>query len=340
MNRTGREVGFTLLELMISLALGLILVAIAVQLVFSGQANFRIQQAASTIQDSGVFSLNAVTKNIRLANHGNAANINDETLYGGIVLSAQAPMNMPTGGTRKGNLFGLKIGSSEITSADGLSKSGLHDSGFGSVKSDQLVIIYQAPIDMTTCTGLNVKGAERTLNVTDGTMRLHKGWYVIERYYVKQNTTTGSADLYCSDAIFLAEGEEVPTGANAVTGLTATRLLNQDYITRAGQMIAPNVDFMKVQLLVKKQGSNTVTTGTMSIDEYTALTLSNDEAVKRPMIMGISMGWLVRSTEKIQNVKAKSYNVLGQTLTPPTDDKYMRHVYTTSIALRNGGLGD
>lgn len=336
------EQGFTLLELVISLALGLILVAIAVQLVFSGQSNYRIQQAASTIQDSGVFSLNAVTKNIRLANHGNAADIHDETLYGGIVLSAQAPIGMLASGTRTGNLLGLKIGTTDIVDVVGLSRSGLNTSGFGNIKSDQLVIIYQAPVDMTTCTGINVKGAEKTLNIADGTMRMNKGWYVIERYYLKQNTSTGSADLYCSDAIFLAEGEDVPSGANAVAGLTTTRSLHQNYITRGGQMIAPNVDFMKVQLLVKNKDENgVITTGTMSIAEYTALALSTvDAELKRPMIMGINMGWLVRSTDKISNAVSRSYNILGETLTPPAGDKYMRHVYTTSIALRNGGLGE
>ncbi len=52
----------------------------------------------------------------------------------------------------------------------------------------------------------------------------------------------------------------------------------------------------------------------------------------------MNLGWLVRSSEKLQNLDSKTYQVLDQSLTAP-DDKYMRHIYTTSIALRNGGLG-
>ena len=55
------EKGFTLIELLIAITLGLILVAVAVQLVISGQINYKIQLAASSVQDTGVFSLNAVT---------------------------------------------------------------------------------------------------------------------------------------------------------------------------------------------------------------------------------------------------------------------------------------
>ena len=65
--------GFTLIELMIAITLGLILVAVAIQLLISGQVNYRIQTSASSLQDSGVFAVNYVTKNIRLANHGNNA---------------------------------------------------------------------------------------------------------------------------------------------------------------------------------------------------------------------------------------------------------------------------
>ena len=231
-----REYGFTLVELLISITLGLILVAVAVQLFISGQVNYRIQQAASTIQDSGVFSLNAIVKNIRLANHGNGGLINDETHYGGVVLSAQKPHESTNADTKKGNLHNLKIGSSEITSANALSQNEAHTSGFGTLKSDQLVIVYQAPVDMMTCTGTQAKGPIQTLDTVTGTLSMQKGWYVIERYYLKQNTTTGSADLYCSDAMFLASGETV------VSPFSAPEVLTKDYVTNDGEMDATNVE--------------------------------------------------------------------------------------------------
>ncbi len=134
--------GFTLIELMISLTLGLILVAVVIQLIISGQINYRIQNAASTVQDSGVFGLNAVTKSVRLANHGNAGAMNDETLYGGIVLSAQTTTGSGAM-TPDGNLKGLKLGSTLIEGDRYISKNAQNDSAVTAYpKSDQLVIVY------------------------------------------------------------------------------------------------------------------------------------------------------------------------------------------------------
>ncbi|WP_419224858.1 PilW family protein [Acinetobacter sp. A2] len=319
--------GFTLIELMISLALGLILVAIAMQLILSGQSNYRIQQAAATIQDSGVFSLNAVTKNIRLANHGNAGAINDETLYGGIVLSAQSAKNITP--VRDGNLNNLKVGGTLLNSASAISASENDASGFGSLNSDQLVIIYQAPMQMFTCTGRTAQGPQRTVDTTEGSIKLYKGWFVVERYYIKKNTATNSADLYCADAMFLAKGEEILAGS----GWTATEVLDRDYSQLSGELVAPNVDYMHVQLNVRNSDG---TYGTMSIADYQSLPVTT--TTQRPSITGINIGWLVRSSQKLPSLDVRPYQVLDTTLTPP-DDKYMRHVYTTSVALRNGGVG-
>lgn len=320
--------GFTLIELMIALTLGLILVAVAVQLFISGQVNYRIQQAAATVQDSGVFSLNAMTKTIRLANHGNAGAMNDETLYGGIVLSAQK-----TGGTpeRSGNLAGLKFGSTAITGNDYISKTAATDSAFGTVKSDQLVIIYQAPYEMSTCTGQTVKGPDRSN--TD----LMKGWYVVEKYYIKKRADNSGSDLYCSDAMFIAKNETVPqtlgSGTSAVTLATAETLI-ANYGTATGQLLAPNVEYMAVQLVVRDR-TNKI--GTMSMTSYTDLPVSTTQ--RRPAVIGLNLGWLVRSNEKVENLVSKNYSVLGQALTVP-NDRFMRHVFSTTIALRNGGLGE
>ncbi|RZG72676.1 prepilin-type N-terminal cleavage/methylation domain-containing protein [Acinetobacter wuhouensis] len=323
--------GFTLVELMIALTLGLILVAVAIQLLISGQVNYKIQQAASTVQDSGVFSLNAVTKNIRLANHGNSGALNDETLYGGIVLSSQTTTGKSSS-TASGNLNNLKNGTTLITGDGYISKNAYTDSAFGSIKSDQLVIIYQAPMDMVTCTGRRVKGPNRNLT------SLTKGWYVIEKYYIKKSTTDAKSDLYCSDALFVAKNEVVPqtlgTGTN-LTRISSAETLNTDYGSTSGQMVAQNVDYMRVQLIVRN-ADNTI--GTMGINNYTGITITNT-LQHRPAVIGVNIGWLVRSNETVPNLENVTYKVLDQSFTAP-NDKFMRHVYSTTIAIRNGGLGD
>lgn len=319
--------GFTLIELMIALTLGLILVAVAIQLLISGQVNYRIQSSAASLQDSGIFGVNYVTKNIRLANHGNAGAMNDESLYGGIVLSNQ------TSGTATpladGNLKGLKFGTALLTGTNLISANQHNDSAISSyIKSDQLVIMYQSPIDMFTCTGEKVKGPIKT-NTDYG-----KGWYVVERYYINKTNGQNEANLNCSAAMFVANGETVPQIYQGTT-ISATDTLTNNYSTNAGEMIAKNVEYMRVQLMIRNSDGSTRTLG---IDEYNALPISGD-IKHRPAVIGINLGWLVRSSEKVSMVDKTSFVVLDKTIVAPNDG-YMRHVYSTTVALRNGGLGD
>lgn len=331
--RNMNQLGFTLIELMISLTLGLILVAVAIQLLIGGQVNYRIQTSASSLQDSGVFGVNYVTKNIRLANHGNAGAMNDESLYGGIVLSNQ------TSGTATpladGNLKGLKFETAIISGINLISANKNNNSAFTSYeKSDQLVIMYQAPINMFTCTGKKVAGPNRT-NTTYA-----KGWYVIERYYIDKTSGKDEANLNCSAAMFIANGETVPQtysdkDPKEATTISVTDTLTGNYATNAGETIAKNVEYMRVQLIIRNIDG---TTRTLGIDEYNNIALSG--TVKhRPAVIGVNLGWLVRSSEKVAMVNNKNFVVLDKTITAPTDG-YMRHVYTTTVALRNGGLGD
>lgn len=319
--------GFTLIELMIAITLGLILVAVAIQLLISGQVNYRIQTSASSLQDSGVFGISYVTKNIRLANHGNAGVMNDESLYGGIVLSNQTSGSATP--LADGNLKDLKVGTAVLTGTNLISANQNNDSAFSSYdKSDQLVIIYQAPMNTFTCDGKKIKGPEKT-NISYA-----KGWYVIERYYIKKDAIKNEANLNCSSAMFIATDETVPQTYESTT-ISAVNTLTTNYASNAGEMIARNVEYMRVQLIVRYGDGSTRTLG---INDYNAIPIS--ATVKhRPAIIGINLGWLVRSSEKVSMSNKKSFLILDKTITVP-NDRYMRHIYTTTIALRNGGLGD
>ena len=321
--------GFTMIELMVSLAIGLILVAVAVQLFVSGQVNYQIQQAASSVQDSGVFGLNAVSKNIRLANHGNSGAMNDQSLYGGVVLSAQY---VDEDAAQKGNLHGLNVAEHPVSGAKYISKSQFNPSAFGTLNSDQLVIMYQAPMDMRTCTGRQVRGPNRSLT------QLTKGWYVIEKYYIKKNDDQ-SADLYCADSFFIAKGEIAPQSLieeeEESLKIPAAEMLMGDYGQSTGHLIAKNVEYMRVQLVTRRQDQSTAV---MDVDAYNKLEI-NEQHTSRPAIVGINLGWLVRADEKVQQGTQRSYQVLDQKISVP-DDHFMRQIYSTTIALRNGGLGD
>lgn len=134
--RLSRTSGFTLIELMISLTLGLIVVAAAVLLFLTGQKSIAMQKGVTELQDNANFGLNYITQDIRLTNlNTRSAVINDQTAYGGVVLTSsktEPKSNVYLTGTA------LK--------ADQVSKNNLTSNVVNSrntaVGSDQLVIQY------------------------------------------------------------------------------------------------------------------------------------------------------------------------------------------------------
>lgn len=323
-SKLNRSKGFTLVELMVSIVLGLLLVAAAIQLFINGQIAYRVQQAGATIQDSGAFGLSYMTQSIRLANYGNSGPMNDETLLGGVVLSGEVVSSTLTI-DRAGNLKGMRINNAAITTDDLLTANAKNASAYGSINSDQLVIMYQAPQDMTNCAGENVTGPTKTMTT------MTPGQYVIERYYIKKDGTNAAAGLYCDAGIF----DDNATTRQSTAGLNIT-----GYGT-GGTMIASNVEYMRVQLMVRPTAT---TTRTMAIDTYKGLTITDaagsTKKTSRPAIIGINLGLLVRSTDSAGSKQgAKTYTVMDQSITAP-DDGFIRNVYLTTIALRNGGLGE
>ena len=81
--------GFTLIELMISLTLGLIISAAAILLFLTGQKSLSMQQGTSDLQDNANFGLNYITKDLRLMNlNSTQAIVTDQTVLGGVVLTS------------------------------------------------------------------------------------------------------------------------------------------------------------------------------------------------------------------------------------------------------------
>ncbi|WOE31090.1 MULTISPECIES: PilW family protein [unclassified Acinetobacter] len=150
-----RPYGFTLIELMISLTLGLVIIAAAVMLFLTAIRSQSLQQGIMDLQDNANFGLNDMTRDIRLANLNAATAIIDDRLrFGGIVLSAQ---NLPA----------------EFSDVDPVFLSSAQ-TGISNVKqaSDQLVIQYQP----MTAGGFDCEGRQ---------IAAHQ--VVIQRYFLRKD---------------------------------------------------------------------------------------------------------------------------------------------------------
>lgn len=186
--------GFTLIELMLSLALGLVIVAAATMLFLTGMRSNAMQRGVSDLQDNANFGLNYITQDIRLANLNNpTAAINDRLSLGGVVLTTD---NLAT--------------SVNDLDAEFLSISG---EGVSNVRhaSDQLVIQYEPVIaNGYDCQGRLIPDTNRV---------------IIQRYFLRADTNSGTNEgnplaLACaaghynedgwigdSDASFTSNGE-------------------------------------------------------------------------------------------------------------------------------------
>lgn len=346
-----KQLGFTLIELMISLALGLIVTAAAILLFLTGQKSIAMQKGVAQLQDNANFGLNYITRDLRLTNlNTKDAAINDGTLYGGVVLTSVASSfvgsttDSTTGTvTKYPNLPSSIVGLADtfLTQGNGITTAVTTGNGWSGVSnvvdtsnaaftSDQLVIQFlpQYTIDRKSTPtdesdddyvgGTDCEGNELRFSKSSG-LRV-----VVQRYFLREDTNKSSNEssplaLAC-DAGYYALGG-APTAITNYGG--------------AGEVIVKRVDHFRVLLGTLNGADHRY----VSIAAYMAMT------PPRPRIQSIQLGMLVRSTQSVGGdsmVKAnQTFQVLDQTVKAKTstDPKYIRQVVSQTIALRNA-LGE
>lgn len=306
--RISRHSGFTLVELMVAITLGLLVTAAAIQLYITGITSYNVQKAMSSIQDSASFGVNYILDDIRKANlSAPSAYMNDQQMASGLLL---------TRSNVNDDIYPLKLDDAYLT------RTGVGDSNV-SQKSDQLTIRYQAVESGYDCTG-------KTLLANT---------YVVQRYFIGNDKALRCvSDQYVKKDI----GIKTLDGKDKI-------LID---LSGNGQIIIPNVDYMRVQLgYVKGALNNPTAMSYVSIGDY--LDANKTSAVKKningiqqfikPNINVIQIGLLVQSNETagndsiVRNRNKQVFDVLGQsvTLNEKNQDTRLRQVVTQTISLRN-----
>lgn len=313
--RFHRVSGFTLIELMISLALGLIIVAAAIQLFIAGVTSYKLQKAMSHIQDSASLGLNFIVEDIRKANlSAPIPAVNDQIEYTGIILT---PKNVG----EKINLNCTACFDEEEDEDQPLKR--YQRANLNNItENDQLLIRYQAQQEGFDCSGNELK----------------KDVFVVQRYYVDPAETNGRRSLRCQAAQY--------THTNLDSKSKDDQLL-LDW--KSSQVILPNVDYFVVRYGWMDGGLNDESSKIQygSLDTYlTQSVRKNIDGVMqevRPHIHAIQIGVLVQSTDTAGNqsiVKernSRAFQVLGSEV--ELDKKYqnghLRQAVNQTISLRN-----
>lgn len=298
-----KQAGFTLIELMISIGLGLIIVASALMLFLSGQRNVAMQKSAADLQDDQNFGLNYVAKNIRNANlNSPSASLNNASQFSGIVFSSA---NLSSSLTGLPTDFNAKFITANISMHTSNMRSKINTTYTDAV-NDQLVIQYRP----TQAGGYDCEG------------NLINSSYVVERYFVRTDANGGGTAAERSAlACAASQYESSDTDLEAVA---------TDGIYGGGQIIMKRVDLFHVRFLVAGKRYMTVAEYNTSVAKPRIL------AVQLGIIARAPDGSGERSISTTQE-----FSLLGQTFTQKTTfpNRYLRTPIMQTVALRNA-LGD
>lgn len=363
MNGFKIQAGFTLIELMVSIVLGLLVTAAAVQLFITGQVSLSMQRALADIQDNANFGLNYIVADVRKINLGaSTAVADDKTLYGGVIVSTAnvgTYVNLPAAMLSQEN-------------------SATDSSNVGSVKSDQLTIQYQpvqnvvsaeelaqelptevvdgvtkytaaaqAIVDAWTAINIGTDCTGRNINLFE----VKQGVRIVQRYFLRQDTEGGgglalacAASRYTQDAIDQQRSLAEKTPPQTYTPVPLTGATADGDLAGSGQIIMRRVDYFHV-LFGIAEGTyfQPAKLRYVTIPQYLAISPSPATA-PRPSIRSIQLGVIARASDSVGQDSLVSntptLTVLEKTVTvaapAANTPKYLRQVVSQTVAIRNG----
>ena len=304
------QAGFTLIELMISLVLGLLISAAVMQVYLINVKTSSVQASGSELQDASIFGLQQLEKKVRLANLGNpATRIDSTTAKGGIVLTgANLGVALPYADT------------GYLTRRAGDSASGTNGwTGVSNtnIDSDQLTIQYT---NITGSPFSDCEGSDVEINET-----------AVERYFLRAVANDTSSGAIKNLVLACDAGRMTDTTPATIATFGGTDARN---FGRAGQEFIINVDQFKV-LLGTQSDSGSTAGQLMYLPSNSYLDITGN----KPAITAVKMGLIVHgSTPILGSEDQTSFVLLGQSNNLKNDtsrSKQVRTTYETTILLRN-----
>lgn len=315
-----KQQGFTLIELMISLVLGLLIIAAASQVYVISLRTATVQQAGSSILDANVFGLQQIENNIRMAGLG----LSD------VAKAGAADSGILAGGNNAAAINVLHVNGTKLSS-DLISRDNSGPTNTTSRGSDQLTIQYRAPANMRDCEGHLVLGPRTgILDLPGNPVVSIDGQIIVERYFVKDNSGTlelrCDAGLYVSNHIIQDNGQGT---ANAIILTGANNRHNIHNLNDDGALIASGIDDFQVRFGIAS-GANHSGIRYVTPTEYQAL--SSDTA-----IITVQLGLLTKGSVPSSDApESPTYTILGNDVNMKSGQgQFIRRVYETNIMLRN-----
>lgn len=305
--RLKTTLGYTLVELMIALTLGLLVVAAGLGVLLGGHRVLALQAAMDELQENANLGLGLIALDLRQINLNTTSpqQINPLNVGSGIIFNAQ---NLPPQLTQ----LPEKI----WTAQDSIDTA-------TDLLSDQLLIQYVPQRHLVGQSIFNCEGEKLDLSLAQSAKVLT----LVNRYYLRKDPqqdpdeATGYA-LYC-DSGYYREGDQ------RITGLSA----------QGGTQLMKRVEALKLKLAVQNAAGQIAY---LSVKDY--LAISTGSEAQPYNVIGVEIGLLVRASTRLGQAQKlnlpQHFELLGQDIKMKASSSrqgslYLRQSMSQMVAIRN-----
>jgi type IV pilus assembly protein PilW len=353
-NTRSRQSGVTLVELMISLLLGLLLTVGIIQVFVGNRVTYAFNDGLSRIQENARFSLDHIGYHARLAGYKGC--LSEVAIYNNLDAPFDFAADIENGiqghdadGTATGQLFagveawspvlpaelnGLPVAGSDVLIVRGVSSDA---NSLVSPFTNSAQVFVSEPHnfvegDVLVATDCQKASIFQVTNVQDtgvGINLVHSngGGYVpgnsISNWGTEQDYGLGAEVARLQAYAFY-----VGTGVNGRPALFQLRLQSGVSASFVPETLAEDIDTMQVRYGVDIDNDG-------AINRWETADAVN-AGVNWLNVISVEVTLLARATEEYgQETDVAIYNVGGGTRFDPSDDRRLRQVFSTTIGVRN-----
>ncbi|MBN3562486.1 PilW family protein [Amphritea spongicola] len=316
-----------MIELMVSMLIGLIIMGAVLQVFLSSNQSYRIQEAQSRIQEDGRAAIHFISQDIRGADFWGCTQ--DKSMLTSQLDAGNTHYYQTAIHDFIGNPAVFGVDSSGASGSDSLTLRGATNNGSNLVAagmanpSSRVVInddIDLSPYQVVLVSDCLSGDIFQTRNATRGAVDLSHGSGVAVNAAGPGNAQPSLSKAYDSSAEVFAL-QNISYTIDISEGQPTLRRNDVDLV--------PNVEDMQLLFGVD-------TNGDFSANYYVAA--SNVASTDWDKVVSVRVSFLIRSREDNLTASAQTFNFNGQSRTAADyGDKRLRNVFTTTVSVRNRG---
>lgn len=324
---SGAHSGFTLVELMIAIVLGLLLTAVVAEVYINSKKTYRVSDNLARVQESGRYILEELGRDLRMAGYVGCAKFVPITnnakpptsawlAFSQAVNGYELP-SVPGGLTVAEVLAGTDVIQVQRAIGGDLRLAGNYAPNNANIQITSNLYSYQAGdvLLISDCSSADIFGAN---SVSSG------GGNVTITHSTSNNLTPKLSKIYTPSAEIMKLSTNIYYIGTGASGCPANTLCRKALsgITLVAQPLIDNVENLQIDY---GEDTNADTSADKYVDATTVGNWSN--------VVSVRFSLLVRTGESTLADSAQTYTYYGTSHT--ATDRYMRRVFTETVTLRN-----